>query len=278
MNQTTHHRLQIIQSIEHIGTSPRISMKIMREVDSLDTDMNQVAQLIRDDPTICAQVLKIANSAYFTRGERINSVVLAVVKLGLENIKKILFAIEIIGVFKGQLSPARFSEESFWKHSIAGGTLAADIGKTRSFKDDEILYLAGILRNIGVLVIRQFMPAEFEAILMLMEHGKMTFGNAAKEIVGLNHREIAYLIGMRWNLPEGIVFSIGEKDGNTKESEPISLIRSTLLAADSILTVKKYAQWDPYSLATADLKGIDVDAVWEKSFAQVEKLYQDLHV
>jgi HD-like signal output (HDOD) protein len=270
-------RVQIIQNIEHIGTSPTLSLKIMQEVNRSDADLTTITSLLMDDPTICAQVLKVANSTYFATRERIVTVSQAVINLGLENIKQILFAIEIIGVFRADLSTKKFKEELFWRHSIAAGFLALELGHAKQYPiDAETLYITGILRNIGVLAIRQFLPAEFDAIINLMERKRIDFKAASREVIGINHREIGYLIGIKWNLPEDIVNSLGENDLKDSSLEKAMQIRTVMQTVEAMLAAKQYSSWDPFCKYQSKIDLENMDELCLKVFDQVDLLYQKL--
>lgn len=270
-------RVQIIQNIEHIGTSPALSLKIMQEVSKADADLTTITSLLMDDPTICAQVLKVANSTYFFTRERINTVSQAVINLGLENIKQILFAIEIIGVFRAELSSKKFEEELFWRHSIATGFLAVEIGAAKKYPvNPETLYITGILRNIGVLAVRQFLPAEFDAIITLMEKNRIDFRAASQQVIGINHREIGYLIGIKWNLPEDIVNSLGENELGCSGIEKALQMRTAIGTVEAMLAAKQYSMWDPFCKYQTKIDLENMDTLCDKVFNQVDLLYQKL--
>jgi HD-like signal output (HDOD) protein len=270
-------RVQIIHNIEHIGTSPALSLKIMEEVNKSDADLTTITSLLMDDPTICAQVLKVANSTYFCTRERITTVSQAVINLGLENIKQILFAIEIIGVFRADFSTKKFNEELFWRHSIATGFLAMAIGHVKKYPVvTETLYITGILRNIGVLAIRQFLPAEFDAIINLIERKRIDFRTASQEVIGINHHEVGYLIGIKWNLPEDIVNSMSENDLNCSGIEKALQIRTVMMTVEAMLAAKQYSSWDHFCKYPAKIDLENIDGLCEKVFAQVDLLYQKL--
>lgn len=270
-------RLRIIKNIEHIGSSPVLSLKIMEEVNKLDADLTTITSLLMDDPTICAQVLKVANSPYFLTRERINTISQAVVNLGLDNIKQVLFAIEIIGVFKAEFYSKKFSEELFWRHSIATGFLASALGRSKKYSlDPETLNIAGILRNIGVLAVRQFLPAEFEEILDMMEKKKTDFHSASRKVIGINQREIACLIGKKWKLPDTIVDSLGEGEFISSDIEKSLRIREVIAIAEAMLAVKHYGAWDPFCRHKAKTDLENMDALSEKVFEQVDDLYKKL--
>jgi HD-like signal output (HDOD) protein len=273
--ETGHCRIQILQNIEHIGTSPALSLRIMEEASLPDADLTTISSLLMDDPTICAQVLKVANSVAFYTREKVTTISQAVINLGIENIERILFAIEIIGVFKGDFSTKKFKEELFWRRSIAAGFLAIEIGRMKKYSiASETLYISALIANIGVLAVRQFLPAEFESIINLMEINKVDFRTASQDVIGINQREITYLIGTRWNLPDDIVHAIGE--GEAIGDENAEQIRTVVDTAEALLTVRHYAFWDAYCQCQ---ETVDVESMKELCnmvFDKVDLLYQKL--
>jgi two-component system cell cycle response regulator len=269
-------RNQIIQNIEHIGTSPELSIKILQAVERTDINMNDVVKIILEEPTVCAQILKVANSAYYYRGERINNMTGAVVHLGLENVRRILLAIELIGVFKANSVLTFFNEINFWKHSVAGALLASELSSTAAKNDTESAYLCGLLRNVGVLAIRQFLPKEFYQIYEMIGKKNVPFKNASKETIGIDHREITHLLCMRWNLPDKIIRVLSELEKNEEERETVSDVTSAIDLADAILSIKGINEWDPFYKPVCAVEDEVIMEKADKTMAQVEKMQQQL--
>ncbi|HAJ80725.1 MAG TPA: hypothetical protein DCO75_13250 [Fibrobacteres bacterium] len=268
---------QIIFNIEHIGTPKGISFKLIQKTSGDAYDAEDLANLLLQEPTICAQILKVSNSALFSRGQPIKTIKHAVTQLGLANIKSIIFAIEILGEFKWRFSSEKFNEVDFWKHSIAGGIIASKYARTSGMYDPDLFYIAAILRNLGVLAIRQFMPNEFSHILSLMEQAQTSFGIASKAILNATHREIIYMIGLRWNLPSVIINAIN--DGvNPKKIGNVSMeIRKAIAFADDILHVSGFCVWDRFfMISKVDYHGIPCEEYIKDASETVESIYRQL--
>jgi len=269
-------RNQIIQNIEHIGTSPELSIKILQAVERPDVNMNDVVKIILEEPTICAQILKVANSAYYYRGERINNITGAVVHLGLENVRRILLAVELIGVFRANSVLTFFNEINFWKHSVAGGLLASELSSSSKKNDTESSYLCGLLRNIGVLAIRQFLPKEFYQIYEMIGKKNVPFKTASKESIGIDHREITHLLCMRWNLPDKIIRVLSELEKRDEARENVSDITRDIDLADALLSIKGINEWDPFYKPVCAVKDELIMEKADRILAQVEKMQQQL--
>jgi HD-like signal output (HDOD) protein len=269
-------RNQIIQNIEHIGTSPEFSLKIMEAMNSADVTMYDVVKLILEDPSICAQVLKVANSPYYYRGERISTMTGAVVHLGLDNIRKILFAIEMIGLFKANSVLTYFDEKNFWKHSVSGALLASELGVSAGIRNTESVYLCGLLRNIGVLAIRQFLPKEFYLIYELISKKNMPFKKASKETIGIDHREITYLLCMRWNLPDNIIGVMGRLENKEEDIGKPEEVVTLINLADAVLSAKGTNDWDPFFVPESVVEDKALLEKCETILAQVEIIQQQI--
>jgi HD-like signal output (HDOD) protein len=269
---------QILLNIQHIGTPHPVSLKIIEKASTPDFNVDELAGLIAQEPTIAAQILKVSNSVGFSRGQRISTIKQAVLHLGSFNVKSILFAIEVIGIFKGKLSSSVwFNETTFWKHSIAGAIISSKYAKSINASDPEIFYLASLIRNIGVLAIRQFMPGDFERILLEMKGGRVDFREASKRVLKVSHRAAAYLIALEWHLPTIITDALSDKINPFEKSEEVQQIRKSISIADDLLQLTKYCVWDEfYSVENIDMHGIPCEVFMKDIPETVEKIFQEL--
>ena len=157
--------INTIQNTEHIGTFPAVTKWILDEMKTTDLSIEKLCNRLADDPTICSQILKLANSPHFYRGNHITSLFHAVVHIGTDNIKRIILAIELIGVYRGTMDYSGFNQIDFWRHSLAGAMIVEALAKRCQHINPETCFLCAILRNIGIPFIRQFFPDKFKDIL-----------------------------------------------------------------------------------------------------------------
>lgn len=236
--------MHVLQNIEHIGTHPQISASLFRHINDPDFTIEQIVHAIASDPSIAAQVLKTANSVHYSQGMRIDTLTNAVIYLGVDIIRKIVFAIELIGLFKNrQPRSDSLDDAKFWKHTMAGAILAQELCYCNKIEEVEKVFLSALLRNIGVLVIRQHFPDAFVEMESCVSANRISFRAAGKRVCGLDHREIGYLLGVRWNLPDYLVFAL--RDNHTGREE-IQMIRDIISISDTILHQREFASWDPH--------------------------------
>jgi HD-like signal output (HDOD) protein len=249
-----HYRiLHTLQNMESIGAIPAISLKVFDRINDPRHTFNEIAYLLMQDQAMCAQILKIANSVYYSRGKRIATVSQAVAHLGTDTIKKILFAVEVMGIYPCNAQEAKFSGDSFWRHTLAGAISAYQIAMRNKFENDESFYLAALLRNLGILIIRQYFPDVFKNACDMVLAEKVSFYQAEERLMGLTHREIARLIAIRWGLPQEILLSYGP---DTSEVGMMQTINDVVRGVDAVLREKGFEQWDQYGACVypADFK------------------------
>lgn len=266
---------QIIWNIEHVGTPQSVSTKLI-EKSSNDLSDCDLAEMISQDPTVSAQILKVANSVHFSQGRSIKTITQAVVHLGTTNVKRILFAVELLGVFHGHLSNEKFDEKDFWKHSLAGAIIASRYADLHLSVDTELVYSAALIRDLGVLVIRQYIPSDFNVAIMLIESKKMPFSKASKSVVGVTHRHLGYMLGLRWNLPKLIIEAIDDQVNPHDISQETQQIRKAIRFADDLLRLTEYAVWDPhYTLGNVEFQGIPCREIFNETTTMVDEVFKE---
>jgi HD-like signal output (HDOD) protein len=239
-----YHLLHTIENAEHIGSAPNIAIALSNAIDDPSFNSAKASYYINIDPTIAAQVLKVANSAYYSRGFTINTVAQAVTHLGLDTIKRLVYAIELIGKYKSDHPYTDFNYPLFWKNTIAVSMLAEAIAVFSNFPDPDASYLAGLLSNIGLLFMRQYYPYLFKEVLGNCKGSQVSFAKSSDDIWFYDHKFLSYLIGIRWALPDRVIFGFKEC---LRSRDPLVIhVYNHVNLAESILYIKKFAVWDPY--------------------------------
>jgi HD-like signal output (HDOD) protein len=268
---------QIVWNIEHIGTPHSVSLKLLEKTSNPDYTASDLADIISQEPTVAAQILKIANSVHFSRMEPVKTIKQAVIKLGSSNIRSILFSIEMFGVFRGNCSSERFKEPEFWKHSVAGAIIASKYAQfDKSITDSDIVYAAALIRNIGVLAMRQYIPGEFEQMLTVQSTEGFPFEFVSKAIIGVSHRHVAYMIGLRWSLPRSIIEAIDDRINPYEQSRESSEIRKAIVFADDLLQVTKFGVWDQFYMpGNVDFHDVPCEEIFNEASTIVSKMFEE---
>ena len=188
---------------------PMLYLEIIREIESPKSSIQGIAKIVAKDPGITAKILQIANSAAFGLPEPVNDPVEAVQLLGMTTVRSLVLSAQVYSSFHSARLK-KFSANALWTHLMKCGDLARTIMRRErtSFAESEDAFTAGMLHDMGKLMLADSLPKEFEKALTLAEKEKIPLPEAELEIFGATHTGLAaYLFGL-WGLPAAIVEAV----------------------------------------------------------------------
>ncbi|MBI5360118.1 MAG: HDOD domain-containing protein [Planctomycetes bacterium] len=198
---------KVVSHIIGLPTLPVMLANINRLMMNPRTSAKEVAQLISSDPTITSKILRVVNSSFYGFPSRITTITHAIVILGFNTIKSIILSSSIFDAFKGGTNEQRFNREEFWKHSIACGTAAKVVAKHAGLSALEEFFIAGLLHDVGKIIIDQHFHNEFMRILDIVDQKDCLMYKAEEEVLGVTHAELGAWLFEKWNLSKNFVES-----------------------------------------------------------------------
>ncbi len=185
-----------------LPTLPEVVMKIQQVIESDKANMAAVADLINGEPSLVAQVLKVANSAYYGLPREVTNVKFALAFLGLNEIHRMVLSLSVVNTLaideKGEL-------EKFWFHSFYAALTTKYLAKRyEPHLSYEELWSAAILHDIGKLIYLKFFPDHYKAILKLKQEEECLFSMAEKELSMPSSAFFGGLLCGHWRLPSHI--------------------------------------------------------------------------
>ena len=159
----------------------------------------EIAELISYDPVLTARILNMANHPSYS-GPPLDTVSAAINRIGVDSLKQLLSATNATIEFE-KIDPEVVDMENFWQHSVSCGLAAKSLAIECGLKQPEQLFVAGLVHDIGQLVIYQAMPDL--ALKVLEKAGKEESFRyrAEKEILGLTHAQVGKALIQKWQLP-----------------------------------------------------------------------------
>lgn len=193
-----------------IPSVPTVYWNLLNEVTSDSPSIIKIGQIIETDPSMSAKVLQIAHAAY-RGGHRFSSIVDAVNLIGLKHIRGLVLMPGIFEEADGSGLPEGVDLEVLWQHALQVADFAKRISE-REHEDAEQndeAYTAGLLHDIGKLIVAAKMPDEFTRAFELRNSGQASsLMEAEKEVFGATHAEMGGFLLDLWGLPEHIVEAI----------------------------------------------------------------------
>ena len=188
---------------------PLLYLEIIREIESPSSSIQGIAKIVAKDRGITAKILQVANSAAIGLTERVNDPVEAVQQLGMTTVRSLVLSAQVYSTFApGRLK--HFSADALWAHLMKCGDLARTLMRREraEFAESEDAFTAGMLHDMGKLMLADSLPDEFEKALTLAAQEKIPLPAAELEIFGATHAGLAaYLFGL-WGLPAAIVEAV----------------------------------------------------------------------
>lgn len=183
-----------IKSIKSLPTLPAVAQKISRMVEDDKTSATQLGDIISTDPAISGRVLRLVNSSFYGFPGRISSVSNAIVLLGFDVVKSLIISVSVYDMMeKGVVG--------LWEHSLGCAIASRFIAKRVKGCEPEEVSVAGLLHDIGKVVVSIQMQESYEKMKTAIHEERKSFIDAEKDILDLTHPEIGGWLAEAWNLP-----------------------------------------------------------------------------
>lgn len=199
---------QIIRSVERLRPMPTNVSRILKALDDPFTTAQMVTDLIGLDQAIAAMVLQYANSAAMGYGSVCSSLLVAVMRLGFKRVKTILIGAAATGSINSSLSGYRLGAGVLWNHSIATASAALWISRSLGYPDPEEAYVAGLLHDMGKLLLDQYVQVDYHNIIDMMNQYGLLLWQAEQKMFGIDHAGVGGLMAQKWNFPSVLIEAI----------------------------------------------------------------------
>jgi HD-like signal output (HDOD) protein len=220
----------IIQNIKNLQTLPTIYTSISEALKNPLVTPEKLAQIISVDQVSSVKILKVANSPFYGFRGRIDTISQAILYLGFDEIKNIIFALSVVNIFTKDREILNFKPSDLWAHSIAVGIATRLIGSAVGEKELENYFLAGIIHDIGKLLFIEFIPKEYEKVLRLVKEKNCFIKDAEVEILGMDHCRAGQILAEKWKLPSGLQDAILLHHAGIKANQRSKMIASVHIA------------------------------------------------
>ncbi len=192
----------LVRDISGIVTLPDVYLRINQLTEDPNSSSADIAKAAGRDAAFTAKLLKLANSAHYGFPATVDTVAKAVTVIGTAQVRNLALSLSVAGSFAG-LPNDLVSMRNFWKHSLLCALAARKLGKLAGRCDAESLFTAGLLHDIGELIIFNRLPDQaHEALLTVLDsQQEIAVPEAEAEILGFDHAEVGGALAKSWQLP-----------------------------------------------------------------------------
>ncbi|MGC3960367.1 MAG: HDOD domain-containing protein [Verrucomicrobiota bacterium] len=225
----------LIASVPKIpAPSPSVA-RLLELLARADSDNDDMIKVVRQDGVMSAKLLGLCNSAAYGLAAPVTSIEQAVLMLGQLEIHKLVMSVG----FGGALSPAMpgyaMQDGELWKHSLltAYTAVAVTALAQRTAADPAIAYTAGLIHDIGKVVITHALNREAQAQLrQVIDFGGKSLIEAEREVIGCDHAEVGACLLKQWGLPAMLIEAVANH--HTPVSAPVPMLSAIVHVADII--------------------------------------------
>jgi len=192
----------VINNLNELPSIPEVTSKIINMVNDPEVSFKKVADEISKNQSITTNLLKLSNSAFFSKGKEITSIDRAIVTLGLKEVKNIVLLVTAKPILEREVIGYDLEKGALWEHGLAVATASRKISLLIKRKDiSDVVFTGGLIHNVGKVVLAIYVQSVFKEILNAVEAKKIPFYMAERDIMGYDHQEVGERILAKWNFP-----------------------------------------------------------------------------
>lgn len=279
--------IDLVSKIVSLPTLPHVVTKLEKMLENPNVSAEEVNRIISSDQVLTAKILKLVNSAFYGFPGQISTVTHAVVILGFSTVQTIALSTSVFDLFEMESKTAQFDRKKFWQHSIATAVISKLIAQKYLPADPEKAFVAGLLHDIGKVILDQYLHVYLDCIMEEVYKDDMLFYDAEKRVMDNGHHELGSWLAEKWSLPPNLREAIAYHHDPMKGKEG-KILASIVHLGDIFARVKNigsggdnhiphlYAEaWDLTTLNEAVMPGFydEIDEAIEKAemfFAMVD--------
>ena len=210
---------RILAAVKSVPSLPSVVIKLRKYLNDPDVDFGELAQVIQYDPGLTANILQLANSAYFGWSHTIKTVREAIARLGTNRIFQMVLCMSVAPLVRKPIKGYDTDANGLWEHSIATAICAEQLAKALGHPQAEEAFTAGLLHDMGKVVLGTFVDVDDEPIKEIMVSDGLSFNEAEFMVLGIDHAEVAGELLKSWSLPDDVV-SAARWHHNPRNADP----------------------------------------------------------
>ncbi|MBI5444916.1 MAG: HDOD domain-containing protein [Deltaproteobacteria bacterium] len=198
----------VLARIAALPPMPGVAVQLLKAARDPDVDMANVARWIEHDPSMTANLLHFCNSPFYGLKRQVTSVRQAASILGMKQVVQMTLTVLSTGYLAPEQPGYALSYGDLWRNSVAAAVACELIATHSRYENPATAYTAGLLQDIGKIVLAEFVGAFKTRVYALAEEQSIGFDDAERRLVGASHAEVGALLLARWGFPEALVESV----------------------------------------------------------------------
>jgi HD-like signal output (HDOD) protein len=192
---------------ENLPVLPQIVSQVLKLADDPDASPKEMERIIQSDPAVTAKILRVANSSYYGVNQ-IPSIGRAISMLGMNTIRSLVIGVAYQQIISGRAIASHFNKLEFWRHSLGVATAARILSKMKMPMKSEEMYVAGMMHDVGLLVMDRFHPLELDKAIQFAVSEEMPLHQSEQLNFGFDHCQIGAMLAESWGLSTIVLHAV----------------------------------------------------------------------
>ncbi len=252
-----------IDTIQELPTLSAVVVQVLSMLQDINTSAEELTKVVEKDQAIVPKLLKLVNSAFFGFSTKVTSVQHAVMLLGFSTVRNAVLSVEVINALELKNRIEGFDISKFWRHAISVAVISRYLDQETGKQYREDVFAAGLIHDIGKIVMAHYFAERFEATWKTMCSEKISFWEAEPKHFPINHAAIGAQLALRWNLPPSFQEVVANHHHDSIEGENRNLVlivhTADALANRHLDEEMPIEEW-PISLPAMEMMGKQIDA------------------
>jgi putative nucleotidyltransferase with HDIG domain len=194
---------QLVKGIAKLTSLPEVCMKVNEMVDDPRSSAADIGKVISRDPALTAQLLRMANSAFYNFPSRVDTISRAITVVGSRELRYLVLALSAVRIFT-RIPVELINMASFWRHSVYCGVVARLLASHCRVLHSERLFVAGLLHDVGRLAMMNRAPELAKEALIKAQTDRIFPEQAEFELFGFTHADVGRVLLQQWNMPSAL--------------------------------------------------------------------------
>jgi len=198
---------RLFKRISEVSSLPAVAMQIIEVANDNSAGADDLLEAVQIDAALAMRIMRTVNSSYYSLQNKVADLKLAITLLGFKEIRNLAMTAYVAQLFKRGTGHGSYSREGLWNHLVGVGAVARLIAETSGRVAPREAYLAGLLHDLGWILMDQYLHKPFCQIVDSLDDG-VPVRELERGICGFDHTELGEFVARQWNLPDHLTASI----------------------------------------------------------------------
>lgn len=198
----------LAKDAKELFSLPDIYFQLNQMIHDPRFSLSDIGAVIAKDPALSVRLLRLVNSSFYGFQSRIDSIPRAIAVVGVDDLYNLVVATCVVDRF-AKIPTDLVDMTAFWMRSVHCAVVTRLLAKNSAVLHADRLFLAGLLHDVGSLLLYQKMPEQALRVLLAIEHDRRLLSGFEEEIIGFNHAEVGRELLKLWGLPESLYEVVG---------------------------------------------------------------------